>query len=136
VAAGPSEQILGVQLKAALEAEGLEFGIMDIYHRLVSTQEGRVPQFSVANMLNPGTLDPAHMDDLTTVGVSMVLQLPGPRDGMESFETMLSCAQSLAARLGGQVLDGSRSALTPQGIEHIREGIREWVLKARVPRGR
>lgn len=136
VAAGPSGQIMGVQLKAALEAEDLEFGVMDIYHRLVPAANGRVPQFSVANMLNPGTFDPAGMDEFTTVGVSLFLQLPGPRDGMESFEAMLSCAQSLAARLGGQVLDASRSTLTPQGIEHIREGIREWALKARVPRGR
>lgn len=133
VAAGPSGHILGVQLKAALESEGLEFGVMDIYHRLVNTSNGHVPQFSVANMLNPGTLDPATMDELSTVGVALFLQLPGPRDAMESFEAMLKCAQSLAERLDGQVLDASRSALTPQGIEHIRESIREWSLKARVP---
>jgi cell division protein ZipA len=133
VTAGPSGRILGVELKAALEAEGLEFGIMDIYHRLVSTDAGPVPQFSVANMLNPGTFDPAAMDDFSTVGVALFLQLPGPRDAAESFEVMLSCAEGLAARLGGQVLDASRSTLTPQGIEHIRESIREWSLKARVP---
>lgn len=132
VAASGSQQILGVDLKAALAAEDLEFGVMDIYHRLVPTEQGPTPQFSVANMLNPGTFDPAAMDGFSTVGVSLFLQLPGPRDGMESFETMLSCAESLAARLGGQVLDASRSTLTPQGIEHIREGIREWAIKARV----
>lgn len=133
VTAGASERILGVQLKAALEAEGLEFGVMDIYHRMVSGGGGRVPQFSVANMLNPGTFDPAAMDDFSTPGVSMFLQLPGPREGMESFDAMLACAEGLATRLGGQVLDASRSTLTGQGVEHIREGIREWALKARVP---
>lgn len=132
VVAGASGHILGVQLKAALEADGLEFGFMEIYHRMVSTEQGRKPQFSVANMLNPGTFDPAAMDDFSTPGVSLFLQLPGPREGMESFEAMLACAESLAARLGGQVLDASRSTLTPQGIEHIREGIRAWSLKARV----
>lgn len=135
VGAGASERILGVQLKAALEAEGLEFGVMDIYHRLVPTPQGRVPQFSVANMLNPGTFDPLAMDEFSTVGVSLFLQLPGPCDGMESFETMLACAESLARRLGGQVQDASRSTLTPQGVEHIRESIREWSLRARLPRG-
>jgi cell division protein ZipA len=131
VTAGASGHILGVELKGALEAEDLEFGIMDIYHRQVSTEQGRTPQFSVANMLNPGTFDPAGMDNFSTVGISMFLQLPGPRDGLESFNTMLTCAESLARRLNGQVLDASRSALTPQGIEHIREGIREWALKSR-----
>jgi cell division protein ZipA len=132
VAAGPSGRILGVELKSALDEEGLEFGVMDIYHRMVPTERGRVPQFSVANMLKPGTFDPAAMDDFSTVGVSMFLQLPGPREAMESFEAMLSCAEGLATRLGGQVLDASRSTLPPQGIEHIRESIREWALKARI----
>ncbi|HSP01571.1 MAG TPA: cell division protein ZipA [Thioalkalivibrio sp.] len=132
VTAGASGHILGVELKSALESEDLEFGFMDIYHRQVSTEQGRTPQFSVANMLNPGTFDPAAMDHFSTVGISLFLQLPGPRDGLESFDTMLSCAESLAKRLNGHVLDASRSALTPQGIEHIREVIREWSHKSRM----
>ncbi|MCG5499818.1 cell division protein ZipA [Ectothiorhodospira lacustris] len=129
VVAGVEDRFLGVDLAAALTAEGMEFGEMNIYHYLVTDGRRQIPVFSLANMLNPGTFDPEFMDEFTTLGVTLFLQLPGPCDAMESFDAMYHCAEGLAERLKGQVLDASRSALTRQGSEHIREDIRRWQLR-------
>ncbi|MBK1673435.1 cell division protein ZipA [Ectothiorhodospira shaposhnikovii] len=130
VVAGEDDRFLGVDLATALTAEGMEFGDMNIYHYLVTAGRRQLPVFSLANMLNPGTFDPQFMDEFTTPGVTLFLQLPGPCDGVESFDAMYHCAEGLAERLKGQVLDASRSALTRQGSEHIREDIRRWQLRA------
>ncbi|WP_412852478.1 cell division protein ZipA [Ectothiorhodospira shaposhnikovii] len=130
VVAGEDDRFLGVDLATALTAEGMEFGDMNIYHYLVTDGRRQLPVFSLANMLNPGTFDPRFMDEFTTPGVTLFLQLPGPCDAVESFDAMYHCAEGLAERLKGQVLDASRSVLTRQGSEHIREDIRRWQLRA------
>ncbi|MCG5516019.1 MULTISPECIES: cell division protein ZipA [unclassified Ectothiorhodospira] len=128
VVAPNQERFLGVNLQAALAEMGLEHGDMGIYHLNVSDGQRTFTLFSLANMVKPGSFDPETMDVFTTPGVSLFLRLPGPCDPLESFDAMLTCAERLAERLNGQVLDASRSAVTPQGNQHTREDIRQWKL--------
>ncbi|SEQ12348.1 cell division protein ZipA [Ectothiorhodospira magna] len=126
VMAGENEQFLGPDLAKALTAEGMEFGDMDIYHYLVTEGRRQLPVFSLANMLNPGTFDLESIDQFTTPGVTLFLQLPGPCDPLESFDAMYHCAEGLAERLGGQVLDAARAPLNRADSERLREDIRHW----------
>lgn len=130
VQAPEGEVFLGVDLEAALEELGMHFGDMDIYHLKLSDGQREHTLFSLANMVKPGTFDPEQMHAFTTPGVSLFLRLPGPCNPVESFEAMLTCADRLAEHLGGQVLDASRSTLTPQGRQHTREEVRQWALRA------
>ena len=107
-----------------LKGEGLRFGKHQIFHRH-ATRTGDVV-YSVANMIEPGTLDPQEAADTDTPGVSMFLVLPGPEDGVEAFAHMLAAARRLADNLGGDVMDGNRSALSRQTAHHIREEIIEF----------
>lgn len=134
VVAPQEKPFLGVQIQTAFQEVGLEHGAMSIYHRMHTPNHQPEILFSVANMIQPGTFDPEQMNEFKTPGVSFFLRLPGPDEPVQAFERMLDCAERLAQRLGGQVLDASRSAMTRQGREHACEEIRRWHLRANLQR--
>ena len=115
----------GEDIMHILLACDLRFGDMDFFHRHEQSA-GRGPiQFSVANMMQPGVFDIDRMSELNTQGLLFFVTLPGPEDMMKAFDYMLETAQAVARNLGGSVLDESRSAVTPQTLEHSRQQIRE-----------
>ncbi|MFZ5588307.1 MAG: cell division protein ZipA [Pseudomonadota bacterium] len=123
----------GADIRDALHAVDLQFGAMNIFHRM-HRDAGAV--FSLANMLEPGSFDPARMDTLSTTGLSLFMQAPAPIDTPAAYEDMLATAQRLAAQLGGDLCDERRNPLTPQTIEHTRERLREMNYKMLIERKR
>ena len=95
---------------------------MDIYH---SRHEG-VTVFSLVNMVEPGWFDPSSMDGFSTPGISLFLQLPGPLAGDVAFDVLVSEARELARELNAMVLDASRSTLTMQMEQHLREEVSQY----------
>ena len=125
----------GPALASALGGAGLRFGPMEIFHWYhAGGSAGEEPVFSVASMVEPGTLE-ALDDSFATPGLAFFCQLPGPRPGMESFEAMLAAARRVADDLGGELLDERRSTLTEQTIGHLRDRVREHELHLRAARG-
>jgi cell division protein ZipA len=127
VMARAGKSFAGGELQAALEALGLRHGDMGIFHYRGSGKAARsVAEFSVANVLKPGAFELDSMADTSTPGVAMFVQLPGPDDPEAAFEEMLRTARELADRLDGVVCDETRSTLTGQAINHMRERIAEF----------
>ena len=126
VTANDSQGFYGTQLLKLVEACGLVHGEMDIFHRFEDGLRLGKTQFSMANMMEPGTFDLKEMDHLHTPGVVFFLGLPTAQDSMQAFDYMLETAQCLATNLGGEVLDEQRSVMRPQTIEHCRQQIREF----------
>jgi cell division protein ZipA len=126
VTANDSQGFYGPHLLKLVEACGLVHGDMNIFHRFEDGLRLGKTQFSMANMMEPGTFDLAEMDQLHTLGVVFFLGLPTAQDSMQAFDYMLETAQCLAANLGGEVLDEQRSVMRPQTIEHCRQQIREF----------
>jgi cell division protein ZipA len=110
---------------------GLRFGDMDFFH--LSEAQGGTPtiQFSVANMMQPGVFDLENMDELSTQGLMFFLTLPGPHDMARAFDLMLETAHTVAHSLGGDVYDETRSVMTKQYVESLRQSIREYENKWR-----
>ena len=110
---------------------GLRFGDMDFFH--LSETQGGAPtiQFSVANMMQPGIFDLENMDELSTQGLMFFLTLPGPHDMARAFDQMLETAHTVAHSLGGDVYDETRSVMTKQYVESLRQSIREYENKWR-----
>ncbi|WJW76530.1 cell division protein ZipA [Thiohalobacter sp. IOR34] len=126
----------GERLARVFDEAGLQFGDMEIYHRLAP---GRLAQsvFSVANLLEPGTFDPTAMAGTNTPGLSIFLRLPGPVEPLAAFDDMLATARQLAERLQGELRDEERNRLSRQAAEHLREEIIEYQRRQqleRVPR--
>lgn len=126
VVAAPSEEISGYELVVATEKCGLEFGAMQVYHRLVDGRPDAGPVFSVANMTKPGSFDLTHITELSTPGLTFFMTLPGPMRALDAWDTMLPTAQRMAELLGAQVLDEEHNALGRQRIQHIRDELRGY----------
>ena len=126
VTANDRQGFYGPQLLQLVKACGMVFGEMDIFHRFEDGLRLGKTQFSMANMMEPGTFELDDIDHLHTPGVVFFLGLPMAQDSMQAFDYMLETAQCLASNLGGGVLDEQRSVMRPQTIAHCRQQIRDF----------
>ena len=130
IMARPGLEFKGELVKSALTHAGFKFGDMDIFHKPQETDSGdNTSLFSLSNIVNPGTFDMKNISSLKTPGLSLFMQLPGPQDGLKTFEKMLNTAQNIKKELDGELCDETRSALTYQTISHIKERIKEYSFK-------
>jgi cell division protein ZipA len=134
VLARAGEKFEGPALKRLLEACGLLYGDMDIYHRHETTDTASPVQFSVASAVEPGTFRPAEIAALSTPGISFFMSLPGPGNALQAFNFMYETAQAVVRNLGGELKDEHRSVMTSQTAEHCRQRIREFERKKRSKR--
>lgn len=122
VAAPPLERFEGQALVDALKAENLVHGRYEIFHREV---DGRT-LFSVASLVEPGTFDLGNVAGKRYPGVTLFAVLPGPLAPMQTFDTLLDAARSLADRLHGVVQDERGAGLSAQRLLNIREGLVDY----------
>jgi len=120
----PSEQLIpGDHLLDLFERRGYHYGEMNIFHSM----HNGTTVFSIAKMIEPGYFDINHIESFDTPGITLILQLPGPVPADVSFEVLVSEAFEMANELGAAVLDERRSTLTKQTVQHMREGIYEYM---------
>lgn len=123
VMARDKDEIAGGDLLELLLRAGLRFGPLDIFH--YRNPQGQM-EFSLANCVQPGTLNPDAMDQMTTPGVTIFMQLPLRADMMTSFDHMYEMAVYLSKNLDADLLDEEHSTVTPQRVEHYRERLRNF----------
>jgi cell division protein ZipA len=123
VMAKGDQDIAGSDLLELLLRAGLRYGPMDIFH--YRNPQGQL-EFSLANSVQPGTLDPDTMEQMTTPGVTLFMQLPQHADMMSSFDHLYEMAVFLARQLDAVVLDEEHSTVTAQRVEHYRERLRNF----------
>lgn len=117
---------VGTKLFDSMQQNGLLYGEMDIFHRHADLSgTGRV-LFSVANMMQPGTLKHDDPAQFSTKGISFFMTLPCFGDAEQNFKLMLKTAQQIADDLGGEVQDDSRKLMTPMRLDHYRKQIQAF----------
>jgi len=116
----PGNDILQVLL-----AYDMRFGELDFFHRHERGAGKGAVQFSVANMRKPGVFNIDAMGDFSTTGLIFFMTLPGPQDMMRAFDLMHETARGVAENLGGELLDETRSVITRQTLDHMRQRIRD-----------
>lgn len=127
VIAPKGQQFKGYDVVRAVKAQGLRYGDMNIFHRKEPLT--KVKQFSVANLVEPGTFDLSDLDTMMSPGMSFFLQLPGPEDATEAFDDMMSTAQRIAIELAGELRDEHMSVMTGQTREHMRQRIADFARR-------
>jgi FtsZ-interacting cell division protein ZipA len=110
----------GRALRIALEAAGLASGPQQIFHR--ADQQGAVI-VSAANLLQPGVLDPVHMDASEYRGLSLFGVLPGPLPPVRMLEELVATARSVAHRLGAVVQDEQGADLDGMRLTELRRSL-------------
>jgi len=110
-------------LDAAIKA-GMEFGEMNIFHRL---HEGATePVFSMADLTAPGHFDPSNWNVFDTSGVTFFMTLPAPVSALDAWDAMLATASRVGELLEADVLDDARCRVNRQRIAQLRESMREY----------
>jgi len=112
----------GPELVRALNAVGMRFGDMSIFHHYGAGElKSDTPVFSAANMFEPGTFDLNKIEAFRTSGIVLFLQLPAPLEGPVAFELLLSSAQRLAELTGGELFGTPRHPLDAHAIAALRQ---------------
>ena len=133
VMAPTGEQFAGEAMLAAMRRQGLKYGEMNIFHRF--DPKTRQIQFSVANVLEPGSFDLAEISTLVSPGLVFFLQLPGPASPGDAIDAMIRATRSTAEELGAVLKDENMTVLTPQTVEHYRERVAEFSRRQLSVRG-
>lgn len=124
------EPFVGTKLFDSMQQNGLLYGEMDIYHRHNDISGTGKVLFSVANMMQPGTLKHDNPATFTTKGISFFMTLPCFGDAEQNFKLMLKTAQQIADDLRANVLDDQRNLMTPNKLAVYRTQIREFKARS------
>ena len=119
-----------LELLSLINACGLTHGEMGIYHRNEDDNGLGKVQFSMANGVEPGTFNLSEGETFITPGVCFFMSLPGASDLMKAFDYMLETANCVIKNFGGELRDENHSVITTQTIEHYRQQVRNFNLKA------
>ncbi|WP_456296044.1 cell division protein ZipA [Vibrio sp. AK197] len=121
-----SEPFVGTKLFDSMQQNGLLYGELDIFHRHADMSGTGKVLFSVANMMQPGTLKHDDPETFTTKGISFFMTLPCYGDPEQNFKLMLKTAQQIADDLSGNVLDDKRNLITPDKLDTYRAQIQKF----------
>jgi cell division protein ZipA len=121
----------GDELVLSMRGIGLRRGKFGIFHRFDSDEESPVI-FSAASLVEPGHFDIENLKEQKFPGISLFLVLPGPIDGVDAFDLMISTARTLTQSLDGELLDESGSTLSIQRERYMREEIVQFELSNKV----
>ncbi|MBT00248.1 MAG: cell division protein ZipA [Oceanospirillaceae bacterium] len=135
VVAKRGQVLPGAGVRRIVEACGMEYGELEVFHRHENPDASGSLQFSMANAIQPGTFDLETMDEEETPAVTFFMSMRDPNDPLYAYECMLATAETLARHLDAELLDGDRSVMRPQTKEHYRERIRDFQIHKRVKRG-
>lgn len=107
----------------------LELDDVNIFNKNVDRFSGKRAIYSIVNMVKPGVFDADNMHEFETPGLTFILSLPGPEEGLRAFNLMLQDARKFSERLNGDLLDESRNRLNPQMTAHLQEDIQLFSLR-------
>ncbi|MDH5232197.1 MAG: cell division protein ZipA [Gammaproteobacteria bacterium] len=122
---GDDEQrFTGKALMAALKITGFEYGEQNIFHFPAHRELNQVPQFSIANITEPGVFEIDNMGSFETKGISLFMVIPqAERDPIDVYSEMVATAHTLRKILGGCLFDENFERLTNETVARIKQEI-------------
>lgn len=125
----------GANLLELLMMCGLRYSShMGIFHRLETEHPESELQFSMVNVVKPGTFPIQEMDEFVTPGVTFLMPLPGSEDSSAAFEAMVETAMVVVRHMGGELKDENHSVMTAQTIEFARQRVHDFERRHRLHR--
>ena len=111
----------GKELKRAFAQQGLVYGDMKIFHRMVKDIKGtNSPLFGIANMVEPGTFSLESMDEMQTPGVTVFMELPAVVDNLTAFNDMFKTSLEIAESINGELVTQNKNPVTKPWLEQMR----------------
>ncbi len=125
--------ITGAQLLEAAVKTGMDFGQMDIFHRIGDAEDQSV--FSLANASKPGHFDRGAWPEFETRALVLFMTLPNPRPALDAWDAMLATARRMAGILNAEVHDEEHHPFSRQREAQLREEMRDYDRKRISGRG-
>jgi FtsZ-interacting cell division protein ZipA len=117
VVAPPGTKFAGSRIRALAESAGLRLEPHGVFHYADSAQQ---TLFTLDNH-EPAPFLPEQVKQLTTSGVTLLLDVPRVANGPAALELMLRVAADLAEGLGGTLVDDNRVPLTEKSVTAIQQ---------------
>ena len=130
VKANSSEGFNGSDLLQVLIACDMRYGDRDILHRHEHAGGNGSLQFSLANMIEPGTFNIDDINTFRTPGVTFFMTLPGPKDPLNAFDCMIETANCLVSNLDATLLDEDHNGATQKSIKAYRSRVAQFSTMA------
>lgn len=122
IVAGDKQPFAGDELILSLRGIGMRHGKFGIFHQYDGDDENRVV-YSAASLIEPGSFDLENIKEQKIPGITLFMVLPGPIDGAEAFDLMMTASRTLTQSLNAELLDESGSTLSIQRERYLREEI-------------
>ncbi len=116
--------INGAELLQAAINTGMEFGEMNVFHRILEGTDKSL--FCLANAAKPGNFSRDEWNTFATGGVVLFLTLPGPAFALDTWDSMLATARRIGEILNAELMDDEHKPFTRQKEARIREEMRAW----------
>lgn len=120
VVRGDGQPLAGRALRLAIESAGMVHGPQRIFH-LVDADG--VVRASAANLMRPGSLDPALMDAQEFRGLSLFSILPGPVPAERMLDGLVELAQAVAGRVGAVVQDEQGAIMAGERLAQLKRSL-------------
>ncbi len=125
------ERLSGRAILDALDAEGFRPGLMQLYYQRSEADPSVV--VGVANMAEAGVLEPDSLPDMETPGlVTFTSVADDETHALKTFDMMVAASRRLAHRIDVTLCDETRSTLTAQAENHLRERVADIVRRGRI----
>jgi cell division protein ZipA len=129
------EGFSGAALLDLMLACGLRYDRdMGVFHRFETEDPESRLQFSMVNVVKPGSFPIKAMGEFRTPGITLLMPLPGADDPSAAFEAMVETAMVIVRHLGGELKDENHSVMTAQTIGFARQRVQEFVRRHRLHR--
>jgi FtsZ-interacting cell division protein ZipA len=117
VVAQPGTKFAGHRIRALAESAGLRLEPHGVFHYSDRAQQ---TLFTLDNH-EPAPFLPEQVKQLTTTGVTLLLDVPRVANGSAALELMVQVATELAQGLGGNLVDDNRVPLTERSVIAIQQ---------------
>ncbi len=116
VVAANSESIPATKIRALAEASGMKLKPDGTFH--FANDDG-VTLFTLTNFA-PTPFSPENIRQMSTNGVTLLLDVPKVANGARVFDQMLVLARQMTGSLGGTLVDDNRRPLSDSGVAKIK----------------
>lgn len=116
VVAANGDSIPATKIRALAEASGMKLKPDGTFHY---ANEDGVTLFTLTNFA-PTPFSPENIRQMSTHGVTLLLDVPKVANGTRIFDQMLVLARQMTGSLGGTLVDDNRRPLSDAGVAKIK----------------
>ena len=122
IMAEKNKHYTGPDILASTKEVGMKYGSMDIFHYYESGEiVSKKALFSLLNIVEPGLFDLKRIENFSTYGLALFMQISPDNDNELIFDLMLDTAWKLVEKLGGELHDEQHNVVDPLIVSSLRE---------------